>query len=89
MHGEIGKISKATLQKNVASYTVNFIPEKDGGYSVIVPALPGCNTQGDTFSEAERNAREAILCYLESLIADDEPIPKETGVISKRIAVAE
>ena len=40
---------------------------EEGGYNVIVPALEGCFTQGDTEEEALENAREAITCYLEGL----------------------
>ncbi|MFA5512828.1 MAG: type II toxin-antitoxin system HicB family antitoxin [Candidatus Kapaibacterium sp.] len=40
---------------------------EEGGYNVIVPALDGCFTQGDTESEALENAKEAIYCYLEGL----------------------
>ena len=41
-------------------YTVVLETEKDGGFVVSVPALPGCFTQGDSRDEALRNAREAI-----------------------------
>ncbi|MBM2813251.1 MAG: hypothetical protein HW421_13 [Ignavibacteria bacterium] len=40
---------------------------EEGGYNVIVPALNGCFTQGDTEEEALINAKEAIICYLEGL----------------------
>lgn len=39
--------------------------ERDGGYSVSVPALPGCHSQGDTMSEALSNIREAAELWLE------------------------
>jgi predicted RNase H-like HicB family nuclease len=62
----------------VRRYTVLLTPElEDGGYSVAVPALPGCRTQGDTLQEALANAREAIQLYLEDVIADGEPVPEE------------
>ncbi len=61
------------LAKQVASYTAHFIPAEEGGYTVEVPALPGCITEGDTLKEAERNAREAIQCYLESLLRIPQP----------------
>lgn len=77
-----------TLAKVVASFTVHFIPEQDGGYSVMVPALPGCYTQGDTFEEAERYAHDAIRLYLQSLVAHGEPIPHEGETVFKRISVA-
>jgi predicted RNase H-like HicB family nuclease len=44
---------------------VLLIEEPEGGYSVEVPELPGCFTEGDTLQEASANAREAIECYLD------------------------
>ncbi len=61
----------------MAKYTVILIPEEEGGYSVDVPALPGCVTQGETKEEALAMAKEAIELYMESLQADGEPIPIE------------
>jgi predicted RNase H-like HicB family nuclease len=49
----------------VLNFNAVFIEEKDGGFSVSVPALPGCFSQGDTFEEALKNVREAIELYLE------------------------
>lgn len=80
-------VKHATLAKRVASYTAHFIPESDGGFSVVVPVLPGCNTQGNTFAAAERNARDAIQLYLASLLAHGEPIPIEGKMVFKRITV--
>ncbi|MBK1693691.1 HicB family protein [Chromatium weissei] len=37
----------------------------EGGFTVFVPALPGCITEGDTRTEALANIREAIELYLE------------------------
>ena len=45
-------------------------PSEEGGYTVFVPALPGCISEGDTKEEALRNIREAIELYLEP-VADD------------------
>ncbi len=39
----------------------------EGGFVALVPALPGCHTQGETLEEAEMNVKEAIALYLESL----------------------
>lgn len=58
-------------------YTVLLLPEEKG-FTAMVPALPGCHTQGDTVEEALANAREAIQCYLEDVIAQGEAIPEET-----------
>ncbi|WP_202909818.1 type II toxin-antitoxin system HicB family antitoxin [Mucilaginibacter pedocola] len=43
------------------------MPEDEGGYSVSVPGLPGCFTQGETIEEATLMANEAIELYLQSL----------------------
>lgn len=42
-------------------------PQKEGGYTVYVPALPGCVSEGNTKEEALRNIKEAIELYLEPL----------------------
>jgi len=50
------------------SFTVILEPDlEEGGFTVIVPALPGCVTQGDTREEALANAREAITGHLQAL----------------------
>lgn len=69
-------------------YTVILVPEEEG-YSVEVPALPGCYTQGETRDEAISMAKEAIELYLESCKAHSEPIPEETGVESLIVEVKE
>jgi len=44
-------------------------------FGVVVPALPGCFSAGDTLDEALSNAREAILLHLEGLLDDGKPFP--------------
>ncbi len=73
--------------KDIASYTVHFIPAEEGGYTVEVPALEGCVTEGDTFEEAEKNAHEAITLYLESLQARKLPVPDDRETVLKRVTV--
>lgn len=51
-------------------YTVLFEPLAEGGYMVIVPALPGVITCGNTLPEARRMAMDAIKCHLEGLLKD-------------------
>ena len=66
----------------MAEYTIVLEPDEEGsGYTVIVPALPGCITQGRTREEAIERAKEAISLYIESLEADGEPIPKEIRLV--------
>jgi len=45
-------------------------PSEEGGYSAIVPSLPGCISEGNTREEAVKNIREAIELYLEP-VEDD------------------
>jgi antitoxin HicB len=59
-------------------YTIILDPdEEEGGYTVTVPALPGCVTQGETLEEAIAMARDAIQGYIEALAKDGLPIPEE------------
>ncbi len=48
-------------------YKILLFEEPEGGYSVEVPELPGCFTQGESLDEAIANAQEAIAGYLETL----------------------
>ncbi len=45
-------------------------PSDEGGYTVYVPSLPGCMSEGETVEEALKNIREAIELYLEP-VEDD------------------
>ena len=45
-------------------------PSEEGGYTVIVPSLPGCISEGETKEEALKNIKEAIELYLEP-VEDD------------------
>ncbi len=59
------------------TYSVVVDPDPKGGYTVTVPALPGCITQAETIDECIAHAQEAIALYLEDLVASGEPIPEE------------
>jgi antitoxin HicB len=60
----------------VRAFTLVLDPdEEEGGYTVTVPALPGCITQGESLDEALAMAKDAIQSYLASLEAHGEPIP--------------
>lgn len=54
---------------NALSYRIFLRQEPEGGYTVLVPTLPGCITYGETIAEAIIMAKEAIELYLESLMA--------------------
>jgi antitoxin HicB len=49
------------------TYRILLTPENEGVFSVSVPALPGCFTQGESIDEAIEMAKEAISLYVDSL----------------------
>ncbi|MEX2706993.1 MAG: type II toxin-antitoxin system HicB family antitoxin [Candidatus Freyrarchaeum guaymaensis] len=69
------------------NYRVLLRKEPEGGYTVIVPSLPGCVTYGDTIEEAIEAAREAVELYLESLRAHSEEIPTEEETLEYTLTV--
>ena len=60
---------------------------EEGGFNVTAPALDGCFTEGNTEEEALKNAKEAILCYLEGLGKVNQ-IKSKPGVLAKEVEVA-
>ena len=61
-----------------------FEPSDEGGYTVYVPSLPGCISEGDTVEEALANIREAIELYLEP-VEDDWVVEK--GVLVQELVL--
>jgi antitoxin HicB len=72
-------LDKINYRKKGAAMTGHFKvilqKEEEGGFSVYVPSLPGCASQGETEQEALANIKEAIDLYVESLKEDHLPIP--------------
>lgn len=58
----------------VLSYRTVLRKEPEGGYTAIVPSLPGCITYGETVDHAITMAKEAIELYVESLEAHGEGV---------------
>jgi antitoxin HicB len=76
----MARLRKTRSKRHAApehGYTVIYEPLAEGGYQVIVPALPGIVTYGRTFEEAREMARDAIACHLRALVQDAEEIPKD------------
>ena len=61
-------------------YPVVIHKDPESCYGVTVPDLPGCFSAGDTVVDALMQAVEAIECYLEGLLLDDEPIPNPRDI---------
>ena len=55
-------------------------PSEEGGYTAIVPSLPGCISEGDTKEETLKNIREAIELYLEP-VEDDQVITENAEMV--------
>lgn len=53
----------------------------EGGYTVYVPALPGCISEGNTKPQALRNIKEAIQLYLEPV--DDELVRSKASHLTE------
>ena len=66
----------------VFKYKAVFSPEENGGYSVTIPALQGCVSQGETFEEALENIKEAAELYLEDMKESEIPEEKSPIVVS-------
>jgi len=69
------------------TYRVLLHKEPEGGYTVDVPALPGCISYGDTIDNSLENVREAISLYLESLIDHGEEIPTEENTFEYHLTL--
>lgn len=63
------------------TYKIHLHKEPDGGFTVMVPALPGCITYGDDIDEAMAMAKEAVELYIEALQERGEPIPDDSNTL--------
>jgi antitoxin HicB len=62
-------------------YNIMLRPEPEGGYTALVPALPGCVTYGRTLKEAQEMARDAISGYIASLRKHNDPVPSDEDTL--------
>ncbi|MBI2010282.1 MAG: type II toxin-antitoxin system HicB family antitoxin [Candidatus Chisholmbacteria bacterium] len=58
-------------------FNLIFKPEPGGGFTVVVPSLPGCVTYGENLEAAKTMAKDAITGYLASLKKHGESIPSD------------
>ena len=76
------------ITHKVYQYTALFEPdEENGGYSVTVPALPGCISEGNTFEEALVNIKEAASLYVEEMFRVEGQVEKEERFVITPIQV--
>jgi antitoxin HicB len=83
------KSKHSKISRKVYSYTAVFEPDKKaGGFTVTIPNLPGCISEGDTFEQALSNIKEAARLYLEVMKERRAKILQENlGVIITPIQV--
>jgi antitoxin HicB len=69
------------------NYRIRLIKEEEGGYTVVVPVLPGCVTFGETLDEAIAMAKEAIEGYIETLKDLGKEVPTDNDVLEYTVSV--
>jgi antitoxin HicB len=90
--GTVGASKRTTPAMRTQTRTFTVILEADrkvGGFTVLVPALPDCVTEGATVEEALANAKEAIELTVEDMLAHGDVIPDDPGEARiERVSVA-
>ena len=59
-------------------------PSDEGGYTVYVPSLPGCISEGDNAEDALANIQEAIELYLEPV---EDDLITNPGALVRELAL--
>jgi predicted RNase H-like HicB family nuclease len=72
---------------NHMNFKVLIEKDEDGFFTITVPSLPGCISQGATEEEAKKNIQEAIALHLESIAMNGTPIEHQKGVHEAVVAV--
>mgnify|MGYP005843306635 CR=1 FL=1 len=68
-------------------YTALLEQCEEGGYTVTVPTLPGCISEGDTYQEAIENIKDAIALYLRAVNRETEILSRDERYQVAQIAV--
>jgi predicted RNase H-like HicB family nuclease len=71
--------------QQIRTYRIVLKKEPEGGYTVTVPALPGCITYGEDVEEAITMAEEVIELYIEELQSRGEEIPDDSNTLEYSI----
>jgi len=67
------------------SFRIVLRPEPEGGYTVIVPSLPGCITYGDNVEDAVKMAEDAIRAYIASMKKHGEEIVDDSKTLESML----
>ena len=71
------------VKKQKLAYEVVLEPSDEGGFTVYVPSLRGCVSEGDTEEEALENIKDAIMTWLDSW----EQVAREKGSLMRRVEI--
>lgn len=71
----------------MSTYKIHLHKEPDGGYTAIVPTLPGCVSYGENIDEAISMVKEAIELYIEELKDRNEPIPDDKNTLEYSLSL--
>ena len=69
------------MAKERFRFNIVLRPEPEGGFTAIVPALPGCVTYGRNLTEAKAMVKDAIAGYVESLRKHNEAVPSDEDTL--------
>ena len=75
------------MVQQTRTYSLVDFHRDEEGYLPRFPALPGCHTQGETLEDAEKNIKEALSLYLESLEEHNQSFPKELRILQGRVEI--
>lgn len=86
IHARFGVTNSREGTVSEHGYTVIYEPLLEGGFQIIVPALPGVVSYGRTLDEAREMAHDAIRVHLKGLLKDGEDIPDDPFASTQPIA---
>lgn len=72
----------------VMNYTIQLLPEPEGGYTIRVPALPEIVSYGIDEDDALRMAKEAIELALDVRRDDGDEIPPDIVPVTRTVSIA-
>ncbi|MFN5169765.1 MAG: type II toxin-antitoxin system HicB family antitoxin [Cyclobacteriaceae bacterium] len=75
------------MDQKILTYRILLSEEPEGGFTVTVPALPGCVTYGETLEESMSMAKEAIEGYIEVLRESGKKIPDDSTTLEYSISI--
>jgi len=72
-----------SMKDESLQYNVIFRPEPEGGFTALVPSLPGCISYGKDLTETKEMITDAIQGYVASLQKHNEPVPYHASDLKK------